>query len=91
MCNPPSGSIGQFMVDTWSEVDIIKAHLLPDEIDIDKHETVLIKGISNKTCNTIGTVETAIYGKTSTFFIVPEDWYSMWRHTGCYLSYWKSS
>ena len=61
------------MVDTGSEVNIIKVHLLSDEIDIDKHKTVLIKRISNKTCNTIGTVENAIYGKTSTFFIEPED------------------
>ena len=34
--NPPSGSIGQFMLDTGSEVNIIKAHLLPDEIYIDR-------------------------------------------------------
>ena len=39
--NPPSNSYGQFMIDTGSDANIIKSHLLPTEIDINNYKTVL--------------------------------------------------
>ena len=71
--NPPSNSTGRFMVDSGSEANIIKSNLLPLEIDIDKYKTILLKGVGQEFHTTIGTIEIAIFGKTTTFHVVPED------------------
>ena len=71
--NPPSDSYGQFMIDTGSEANIIKRDLLPTEIDINNYETILLKGVGDKSQNTMGSIEIAIYGKTTTFLIVTDN------------------
>ena len=73
MFNPPSNSYGQFIIDTGSEANIIKSHLLPTEIDINNYKTILLKGVEDKFQNTMGSIEIAIYGKTTTFSIVTEN------------------
>ena len=49
------------MIDTGSEANIIKSHLLPTEIDFNNYKTVLLKGVGDKFQNTIGSIEIAIY------------------------------
>ena len=71
--NPPSNSTGRFMVDSGSEANIIKSNLLPVEIDIDKYKTILLKGVRQEFHIIIGTKEIAIFGKTTTFHVVSED------------------
>ena len=61
------------MIDTGSEANIIKSHLLPTEIDINNYKTVLLKGVGDKFQNTMGSIEIAIYGRTTTFLVVTED------------------
>ena len=61
------------MVDSGLEANIIKSNLLPLEIDIDKYKTILLKGVSQEFQITIGTTEIAIFGKTTTFHVVAED------------------
>ena len=71
--NPPSKNYGQFMIDTGSEANIIKNHLLPDEIEMDNFKTVFLKGVGDKLNRTIGTIKLAVCGHTSTFHVVPDD------------------
>ena len=61
------------MIDTGSEANIIKNHLLPDEIEMDNFKTVFLKGVGDKLNRTIGTIKLAVYGHTSTFHVVPDD------------------
>ena len=71
--NPPSNSYSQFMIDTGSEANIIKSHLLLTEIDINNYKTVLLKGVGDKFQNNMGSIEIAIYGRKMTFLVVRED------------------
>ena len=71
--NPPSSSLGEFMIDTGSEANIIKNHLLPDEIEMDNFKTVFLKGVGDKLNRTMGTIDLAVYGHTSTFHVVSDD------------------
>ena len=49
------------MIDTSSEANIIKHHLLSDEIDIDNFKTVFLKGVGDKLNRTMGTIKLAVY------------------------------
>ena len=61
------------MVDSGSEANIIESILLPVEIVIDKYKTILFKGVNQEFHRTIGTIEIAIFGKTTTFHVVSQD------------------
>ena len=73
--NPASKVQGQFMIDTGSEANIIKNHLLPDEIDKDNFKTVFLKGVGDKLNRTIETIKLAVYGHASIFYLVSDDFY----------------
>ena len=47
--------------------------MLPNEIDINNLKTVFIEGIGAKLNRTIGTIKLAVYGYTSIFHVVPDD------------------
>ena len=61
------------MIDTGSEANIIKIHLLPSEIDMDNFNTVFLKRLGDKLYRTMGTIKLALYGHTSTFHVVSDD------------------
>ena len=61
------------MIDTGSEANIIKNHLLPSEIDMNNFKTVFLKGVGDKLNCTMGTIKLATYGHTSTFHVVSDD------------------
>ena len=61
------------MIDTGSEANIIKNHLLPSEIDMNNFKTAFLKGVGDKLNRTMGTIKLAVYGHTSTFHVVSDD------------------
>ena len=50
------------MIDTGSEANIIKNHLLPSEIDMDNFKKVFLKGVVDKLNRSMGTIKLAVYG-----------------------------
>ena len=58
------------MIDTGSEANIIKNHLLPNEIDMNNFKTVFFKGVGDKLNRTMGTIKLVIYGHTTIFHVV---------------------
>ena len=71
--SPPSNSLEQFMIDTGSGANIIKNHLLPSEIDMDNFKNVFLKSVGDKLNRTMGTIKLAVYGHTSIFHVVSDD------------------
>ena len=61
------------MIDTGSEANIIKNHLLPSEINMNNFKTVFLKGVGDKLNRTMETIKLAVYGHTSTFHVVSDD------------------
>ena len=61
------------MIDTGSEANIIKNHLLPNESDMNNFKTVFLQGVGDKLNRTIGTIKLAVHGDTSIFHVVPDD------------------
>ena len=61
------------MIYTGLKANVMKNHLLPNEIDMDNFKTVFLKGGGDKLNRTIGTIKLAVYGHTSIFQVVPDD------------------
>ena len=61
------------MIGTGSQANIIKNYLLPSEIDMDNFKIVFLKGVGDKLNRTMGTIKLAVYGHTSTFHVVSDD------------------
>ena len=59
-----------FMLDSGSQGNIIKIGLVPKCLKINKTETVILRGISDETFSTFGTVKFKILGSIITFHVV---------------------
>ena len=66
-------NVGQFLLDTGSEGNLIKISSLPPDCEIDISKKVYLKGINEELKLALGTAELTIFGYTTEFQIVPED------------------
>ena len=64
--------VGQFLLDTGSEGNLIKISSLPADCEIDINNTVSLKRIRGKVIPTLGSVEFVIFGYTTKFHIVSD-------------------
>ena len=65
--------IGQFLLDTGSEGNLIKIISLPSDCEIDINKTVYLKGISGEVGSTLGTAQITNFSHLTKFQVVPED------------------
>ena len=65
--------IGQFLLDTGSEGNLIKISSLPFDCGINITEKIFPKGVSGKIVSTLATTEISIFGYPTKFQIVTED------------------
>ena len=73
IANRQTEHIGQFLLDTGSEGNIIKISSLPPDFDIDTKNITYLKGIGGEVIPTLGSAKITIFGFTISFQIVPED------------------
>ena len=66
---------GRFLIDTGSEISLIKQHLVPPDKVINRAETVLLKGVGMGESNTLGTVKMKVFGITTFVHVVPNDFF----------------
>ena len=66
---------GRFLIDTGSEISIIKRHLVPLDKVINRAETVLLKGVGTGESNTLGTIKIKVFGITTFVHVVPNDFF----------------
>ena len=64
--------IGQFLIDTGSEVNLIKIGSLPADCEIDINKIVYLKGIGEDVIQTLGLAEITIFGHRTNFQIVSD-------------------
>ena len=67
------GYVGQFLLDTESEGNLIKISSLPADCEIVINNTISLKGISGKVIPNLGSVKIVIFGYTLKFHIVSEN------------------
>lgn len=71
--NSPSGNKKQFLIDSGSEVNLIKKSLLPPGIEIDDTELIHLKGIGKETQKTLGTTEIKLLDTHAIFHVVSDE------------------
>ena len=64
--------VGQFLLDTGSEGNLIKISSLPFDCEIDNTKIVYLKGICGEAVSTLGTAQITIFGHLTNFQVVPE-------------------
>ena len=64
--------IGQFLIDTGSEGNLIKIGSLPADCEIDINKIVYLKGIGEDVIQTLGSAEITIFGHRTNFQIVSD-------------------
>ena len=71
--NPPTGKSEKFLVDTGSEMNLIKQELLPSSITISTDKTVYIRGIGSELIPTLGYIEIKLLGIDTVFYVISND------------------
>ena len=59
------------MLDTGSEISVIKIGMLTEKDKIELHEEIIIKGISECPIVTLGKVRITLFGHSIDFIVVP--------------------
>ena len=68
--NPLTGKIVPFLIDSDSEVNLLKDNLLSDLNIIDKSEIIYLQGIGSTLIPTLGKIDFKILGFPGTFHVI---------------------
>ena len=71
--NPHPEYVGQFLLDTESERNLIKINSLPADCEITSDNCIFLKGINGDIFPTLGHAEITVFEYTAKFQIVPGD------------------